>query len=777
MLLKGSSRSTVYFDCRQLGGSGIGTYVENLIRNFYGMVPDYPLQILARKEHISEIERFSHFKIKKYNDPIYSIAEQFKWLTKVDPFGLLHVPHYNAPLIFPGRLIVTVHDVCHLAMKQYFPGMLKGIYSGPFLQRVLKKADYIITVSSFSKSEILKHFDIPADKITVIHLGVDSIFHPISKVESQIVLQKHGLPNDYFLFVGNIKPHKNIAGLISSYKLASSRNPDLPPLVILGQHTDLKTDIPNIDNLLSDEQLKRKIVFTGSLPTEDLPAIYSRASLFLFPSFYEGFGLPTLEAMACGTPVITSNCSSLPEVVDDSAMLVDPYNHEEIAESILLLANDTQLQEEYRKKGFAQIKKFSWQTSAQKHLDIYSRARRSASPLSFRPTPYSATEKKKLNILFLEQYGDRIGGGQVILLDILEKFQSSGLWNVFISVPNEGKFTDTLKKRNLPYYCIPSWKPSSNIGVTVYDMLNYVASSIKSTYYLSQKVNGDKIDVIYCNGGRTFLNGAFLSLLFPVKIFFHLHLILEHGQKRAVTILGRTFGVKSIIAVSNTLETQYRDHAIHKKIKIIANWVSPIFFQVPLIERDKILKPTLRIGVVGLITKSKGQWTILESLNKLNEVLPIRLSIFGDPEPSEQEDWDTLKSKISSLCEKGWDIRNVGFVGNTIEIYDNLDILIIPSIAPEAFGLTAIEAMAREVMVISNKTGALLEIIKHKQNGLLYDVNNLEELPNLLKQVLANEYDIVSIRNAGMETVRKLYHPEKQLDKLYDMVCNEVVDH
>jgi len=146
-------KSPVYIDCRQLGGSGIGTYIENLIRNYSKLAPENAFELLARQNHVSFIRSFSNSKIKSYNHPIYSIGEQFRWLNKIDPFGLLHVPHYNAPLFYPGRLIVTVHDICHFAMKQFFPGILKRIYSGPFLQRVLNNASYIITVSNFSKSE------------------------------------------------------------------------------------------------------------------------------------------------------------------------------------------------------------------------------------------------------------------------------------------------------------------------------------------------------------------------------------------------------------------------------------------------------------------------------------------------------------------------------------------------------------------------------------------------------------------------------------------------
>ncbi len=747
-----------------------------MIRQYEELSPEVSFEYLAKQDQIPFIEGFSNARLKIYNDPIYSIVEQFKWMPKINPFGTLHIPHYNAPIFYPGKLIVTVHDVCHLAMKQFFPGMMKRIYSGPFLKQILKKADRIITVSHFSKSEIIKYYQIPSEKITVIYNGVGSNFRPIPDEQSLGITRKYNIPESYLLFVGNVKSHKNIIGLISSFQIAQQKNPDLPPLVLIGQYTDLRRDIPEINELIQTLVSKKKIIFTGVLPTADLPAIYSRAMLFLFPSFYEGFGLPILEAMACGTPVITSNCSSIPEIVHDAAMLIDPYDNEMISNAIQKMAGDTKLQDSFREKGFQLTKQYSWKTSAEKHLRIYAETQKAGikKPLFI---PHSRLErKKKGNILFLDQYGDRIGGGQIILLDILEKFRASERWNVYISVPSEGKFTDKLKHQNFAYNCAPSWSPSSLEKVVFLDIFRYVFSSIKSTYHLSQKVKEYDIDVVYCNGGRTFLNGTFLSFLFSVKVFFHLHLILEKQQKRAVTLFGRFPGVRSIIAVSNTLNEQYKKDAVHKKISIVANWVSPTLYQIPRVKRKALPPRPVRIGVVGQISQAKGQWTILESFKKLGKTLPIRLSIFGDPLKSEPDSWNTFQKDIEDLCQNGWDIINAGFKNDTTQIYDNLDLLVIPSIVPEAFGLTAIEAMVRGVIVLANKSGALPEIIQHGHNGLLYDVRNFMELPDLLIQLLEGQYDLESLREEGYKTVSRFYHPKKQLDKLYNIVCREVLD-
>jgi glycosyltransferase involved in cell wall biosynthesis len=773
MSSKHTPKTPVFIDCRQLGGSGIGTYIENLIRQYSLLAVDESFELLAKEEQAPLIRSFSRSNVKIYNDPIYSIVEQFRWISKIDPFGLMHIPHYNAPLFYPGQLIVTVHDVCHLAMKQFFPGMLKRIYSGPFLQRVLNKANFIITVSEFSKSEITKYYRIPKEKITVIYNGVSEAFQPIPAEVSKTVLQKHRLPETYLLFVGNVKPHKNITGLITSYKVALDRYPDLPPLVVLGQYTNLRKEFPKLTDLLRNEKLQRNIIFTGVLPGEDLPAIYSRALVFLFPSFYEGFGLSILEAMACGAPVVTSDCSSIPEIVDDAAYLINPNDQEMIIEAILKMATSTELQDTYRQRGFGLVKRYTWRRSAQQHLDIYQQARQNAIKRR-RNKRHAPIQKEKLDILFLDQYGDRVGGGQVILMDILKKFRSSGLWNVYISVPNEGKFTEKIQQLGFPYYCIPTWKPSSLERIALADMLRYIFSSIRSTYYLSHKIKEYDIDVVYCNGGRTFLNGAFLSILFSVQIFFHLHLILENRQKRAVTLAGRLPGIKGIIAVSNTLEKAYVEDAIYSKISIVNNWASPTLLHVPRIERAPAPAQPLRIGVVGQISQAKGQWTVLESLVRCSTVLPVQLSIFGDPLTTEPDQWQDLETKIDQLCRDGWKIKNEGFRDDMAAIYDQLDVLIIPSVVPEAFGLTAIEAMIREVVVIANRSGALPEIIQDGVNGLLYNAMVFDELPLLLKHIINGCYDIPAIRQKALETVKSRYHPETQLNELHDIVYQSV---
>lgn len=762
-----STQRSMYIDCRHLDGSGIGSYISNLVKELHHLNPNIPLKLLTQSDHIEALGKLSDFPIIPYEGKIYSIAEQYRWISKTFPYGLLHVPHYNAPLFYPGKLIVTVHDVCHQAMRQYFPGILKQTYAGPFLKQILRKADKIITVSEFSKKEIVKYYNIAPRKIDVIYNGVDPSFHPVPPEISNKIINKYNLPSEYFLYLGNVKPHKNILGLIESYKRALALRPDLPPLVILGKYQNLLTGIPNIQKVMLNEEFSKKVIFTGYLPSEDIPAIYSQASLFLFPSFYEGFGLPVLEAMSCGTPVITSNNSSIPEVAGDAAVLIDPYNSEEIADAIIKVTEDTSLQKKLIQKGFKQIKRFSWEQSAKMHANLYKEVL--ATPAQNKAISAPKKPFKKRNILFLDQFGDRIGGGQVILLDILEKFRETGKWNVFVSIPSEGIFTDILKQRGFPYWCIETGRHSVKAN-PILDITRYITSSIRSTKLLGEKLKEHKIDAIYCNGGRTFLSGSFLSVRHHTVTFWHLHLILTERQKKAVTSLGLLKGVKSIIAVSNTLKRQYESDHIAPKIKTVFNWVAPKLLETPLVKRISDLNSNIVIGVVGLISIAKGQVAVLDALEKSQKVLPVTIRFYGSFSGGKKEFINYFKQRVKTLKSKGWNIEMMGFETDTLKIYDQIDLLLIPSLVEESFGLTAIEAMAREVIVISNRSGALPEIIKNGENGFLFDVLDKVQLPQILNKIIDGDYDLQKIRQNGLNAVHMHYNPQKQLDYLYNII-------
>lgn len=241
-----------------------------------------------------------------------------------------------------------------------------------FLGRSLKRSKKIIAVSENTKNDLIKLFGISPDKITVIHEAHRPSFRPIEKKEeTRKALEKYNLPQNFILFVGTIEPRKNIVRLIEAYKeaVADERFKDYK-LVVAGKKGWYCEEIfKKVEEL----GLKNDVIFTGYLADADVPYFYNAAECFIYPSLYEGFGLPILEAMACGCPVITSNTSSLPEVAGDAAILIDPYNSKEISGALRQVLSDGLLRNKMREDGLKQSKKFSWTKAVRELLAVFNK--------------------------------------------------------------------------------------------------------------------------------------------------------------------------------------------------------------------------------------------------------------------------------------------------------------------------------------------------------------------------------------------------------------------
>jgi len=280
---------------------------------------------------------------------------------------VIHNP-YQVPTLFKfkQKYIITVHDI----MQILFPKEVKPLVhlvQKTMLPRTLKTADKIIADSYNTKKDIIKYFKIPEDKIKVIHLGVDEDYKPLPKEKMESIKKKYNINHPFILYVGALKPSKNIPTLIKAfYKLKKQGLPY--KLVITGKK---RWKYKEVFKLIDKLNLSKDTIFTGYVPKEDLPALYNAADLFVSPSLYEGFGLPPLEAMACGTPVITSNTSSLPEVVGDAGIMVDPYDVDGLSKAMYEVLTNDGLREELRKKGLERAKLFSWKECAEEHLKVY----------------------------------------------------------------------------------------------------------------------------------------------------------------------------------------------------------------------------------------------------------------------------------------------------------------------------------------------------------------------------------------------------------------------
>lgn len=267
-----------------------------------------------------------------------------------------------------GKRVVTVFDLTFLLFPQYHPRLRVMIFKN-FFSKSLELADRIIAISENTKRDLMHLMQVPEEKIVVTPLAASEIFKPVVVQEASRILSRYGITfRDYLLYVGTIEPRKNLFRLLKAFEIFCSSHSTAPLLVLVGRTGWLSGDFYRA---LESSPWKKNIRLLGYVPEMDLPALYSGALAFVYPSLYEGFGLPPLEAMMCGTPVITSNNSSLPEVTGDAALLVNPLEVEEIAEALMRIGRDYSLREEMRKKGLERAKLFTWGETAKKTLGVY----------------------------------------------------------------------------------------------------------------------------------------------------------------------------------------------------------------------------------------------------------------------------------------------------------------------------------------------------------------------------------------------------------------------
>ncbi len=287
------------------------------------------------------------------------------------------------PLLGVGdstRTVVTVHDVFAWSCPGHSTWLDALIYRY-WLPHVLPRVDAVITVSQASKADIVRYLKLSPAKIHVAYPGVDAAFRPLPKAQVACVRRRYGLPDRYILFVGSVEKRKNLIGLLRAYARLSDMGQASMPLIIVGARRRAYIQMPGareIEATLQNLGLERDVVFTGYVPDADLPALYNGATLFVFPSLYEGFGLPPLEAMACGTPVVCSNVASLPEVVGDlrsagapAALTVDPHDIEGLADAMRRVIVDNDLQDELRRRGLARAQRFTWTQTARQVVGVY----------------------------------------------------------------------------------------------------------------------------------------------------------------------------------------------------------------------------------------------------------------------------------------------------------------------------------------------------------------------------------------------------------------------
>ncbi len=353
-------------------GTGIGTYTARLMENIMDLDvknnysffwPNDGYDFLLGRNNIN-LTLFGE-KNKRFWDEIFLPAQ-----LKKNSCDIFHLPQngLGLPKSKYSSYVATVHDLIPFVM----PETCGKSYVDKFYEEmpyILEECDKVITVSNYSKQDIIKYFNLPEDKIRVTYLAADSRFRLIDKEKAwEFLRREYSYSNDFILYLGGFSPRKNVDGLLESYKRIYKELPGYYDLVLLGaskdNHYELKKKV-------EDMGLRDRVVFAGYVPYEHLPYFYNCSSLFVYPSLYEGFGLPPLEAMTCGTPTITTNVTSIPEVVGDGALLVDPYNTEELTDKIYKTISDADFRQELSAKALRRAYNFSWKKTVIETIKVY----------------------------------------------------------------------------------------------------------------------------------------------------------------------------------------------------------------------------------------------------------------------------------------------------------------------------------------------------------------------------------------------------------------------
>ena len=363
----------VAIDARKLHDFGIGTYIRNLLRQLSRLDAQTEYVLLCRQPDLGITSQLGpNFRTVLEPSPNYSLREQIHvpWVVMREKPDIYHAPHYVLPAGVRCRKVVTIHDCIHLMFPQYLPNRAAYAYAKTTMWTAARRSDRILTVSEASKRDILHFFNVPPEKVSVVYNAIDDRFAVVPRDEDITrVRERYQLDRRFVLYVGNIKPHKNLVRLIEAFaELRTDDSFDDVKLLIIG---DEISRLPALRRAVHRYKLHKFVRFLGYLPDETLAILYRLANVFVFPSLYEGFGLPPLEAMASGTPVVTSNVSSLPEVTGDAAMLVDPYDVDSIVSGIARVLKDPALAADMRQKGYARAREFSWERSVQQTLRVY----------------------------------------------------------------------------------------------------------------------------------------------------------------------------------------------------------------------------------------------------------------------------------------------------------------------------------------------------------------------------------------------------------------------
>jgi glycosyltransferase involved in cell wall biosynthesis len=352
--------------------AGIGQYILHLVDGLAKVDRENEYVLLQSRKDDTTILEEPNFRRVSLWTPSHHRLERYSLNVELMRLGLdvLHSPDFIPPHRPSCRSVITVHDLAFLLYPHFLTKESARYYG--HIDQAVRWTDQIISVSESTKRDTIQHLGVPEEKITVVYEAANPIFRPLGREEArEQVRDRHGVEGPYILFVSTIEPRKNVPSLLRAlWQLVTCYKEDVRLVLAGGRGWLFEDAFAMVDELKLDD----RVHFVGRVSSEDLLYLYNAAELLAHPAFYEGFGLPPLEAMACGLPVVASNVASLPEVVGDAGLLIDPHDVDELTVSMWRVLNDGELSQQMREKGLTQAGLFSWEKAARETMEIYQRA-------------------------------------------------------------------------------------------------------------------------------------------------------------------------------------------------------------------------------------------------------------------------------------------------------------------------------------------------------------------------------------------------------------------
>jgi glycosyltransferase involved in cell wall biosynthesis len=361
-------------DARMLAHSGIGTYTRHILAGLAAEPGGHRYVVFTAPELVSQVPVAPHFETCATRVPVYALAEHGRWRRELESArcDLYHIPHYNVPFGFTPPFVVTVHDLIHWLFPHFLRSPMHAAMARALLRHAVQGATRVIADSACTRDDLQRLLALPAGRTAVIPLGVDARFQPLARAAVEDFRRRNGLPPRFVLYVGLRRPHKNLPRLVRAFAALQRRRPSDVALVLWGRPDE------------RDRATEHAIATTGSeahvlrthaaLADEEMPLLYNAAWGVVLPSLYEGFGLPAVEAMACGVPVLASRGGALPEVVGSAALLADPYDELALSAGLERLVHDESRRTELTARGVQRARAFDWQYTARRVREVYEAA-------------------------------------------------------------------------------------------------------------------------------------------------------------------------------------------------------------------------------------------------------------------------------------------------------------------------------------------------------------------------------------------------------------------